>query len=285
MAVYICTPEQLSFRNGSLFGALTKVRINPYRGIHPLSKPEWIPLSKLNFIWMRKDPPVDAAYYQTCQLLTTLPPAVSVINNPKTLIAKNEKLFALEFKKWAPKTVISRQTKDLISFLKELGGKMVVKPLASKGGEGVRLVYGKDPLIKKRLLNVTEEGKRLCVAQEFLPKALSHGDKRIVLVDGKPLGAFLRPPTPDTLSGKTVPFVKDLPAQLTEKEKQLCDDLCPVLKKSGLFFVGIDVIDNRLIEINFTSPAGIPELNHLYGKSFEESVINHLIRKSLRGNG
>jgi len=279
MAVYFCTPAEIFWEKGEVWGSLWQARVNPFKGFSQISSSKRISLSKMDLVWMRKDPPIDSTYIQTCQLLTLIPKPTVVLNNPHMLITKNEKLFALEFKKWIPKTLVSRSLKQLLAFLSSQNGKMVIKPTSNRGGLGVELVKSSDPALKKKLLGLTKNEREFIIAQQFLPKALTHGDKRIVLIDGKPLGVILRNPNQNTLTGKKLPYLPDSPTTMTQKERKLCQALAPTLKKCGLFFVGIDVIDEKLIEINLTSPAGFPELNKLYGGRSEEKAINLLCRK------
>jgi len=284
MAVYFCTPAEMFWENGGVWAKVWQARVNPFKGFSQISSPKRMPLSKMNVVWMRKDPPIDTAYIQTCQLLTLIPKPTVVLNNPHMLINKNEKLFALEFKKWIPKTIVSRSLKQLLAFLSAQKGKMVIKPTSNRGGVGVELVKRSDPHLKKKLLGLTQNESEFIIAQQFMPTALTDGDKRIVLIDGKPIGAILRNPNENTLTGKKLPYLPDSPTTITKRELKLCQALAPTLKKCGLFFVGIDVIDEKLIEINLTSPAGFPELNKLYGGCSEEKVVNQLFRKYFRGS-
>lgn len=281
-AIYFCHPKDLFWDKNNVWAHALNAKINPKKGMTLNKKKQTLSLNQFQIVWMRKDPPIDANYIQTCQLLALAPPSTLVLNNPQTLMLKNEKLFALEFQKWIPQTIVSRDKNELHSFLQKQS-KVVIKPLDNRGSIGVRLISKKEFASKSKWLDVTNNESAYIMAQEYLPEAITQGDKRIVLIDGKPIGAFLRPATPETLKGRGLSYVSDLPTELTLKEKQLCRDLAPQLKKLGLFFVGIDVIAEKLIEINITSPAGIPELNHLYGKSFEKEIFDLLYRKFLRG--
>lgn len=277
-SIYLCEPKHLFWAKNQPWTECRQATINPKKGASLSSSLKKISLNKFNFIWMRKDPPIDQHYLQTCQILLQVSPSTKILNNPLSLIEKNEKLFALEFPQWIPKTIVSRNPSQLHSFLKE-HQKVVIKPLHNRASLGVRLISAKHFGSKKNWKELTDNESAYIMAQKYLPQALTQGDKRIVLVDGKPIGVFLRPPTPETLTGQSPPFVSDFPTELTPKEKQLCKDLSPHLKRLGLFFVGIDVIAEKLIEINFTSPAGIPELNYLYGKSFEKEILDAAYRK------
>ena len=280
--LFLCEPRHLFWHENQPWGECHAAQINPKKGIRLKSRAKRFSLNEFQFVWMRQDPPVDHHYIQTCQLLARVSPPTIVLNNPAALIEKNEKLFALEFPQWSPRTCVSRLGSELHAFLKK-EGKAVIKPLNQRGGIGVELVSWPHFGPQKRWHELTENENTYILAQQYLPAAMTQGNKRILLVDGKPIGAFVRPPTPDTLSGKPSPYVSDLATTLTAKEKKLCAELSPVLKKLGLFFVGIDVIAEKLIEINVTSPAGIPEMNKLYGGAFEKKIVDLLCRKFLQG--
>lgn len=283
LSVFFSTPEELFWDKGKVWGFLRQAKINPFKGAARPTPSRPLPLSQMDVVWMRKDPPINPQYHQTCQLLRLLPSSILVLNNPETLILKNEKLFPLEFPHWTPKTIVTKSLAQLRQFLKEQKGEMVVKPVANRGGRGVQLIRSSDTRLKQKLLKLTSDGKDFIIAQKFLPQALTKGDKRIVLLDGKPMGAFVRPPNPQTLTGKPLPFVPDRTTEITPKEKKLCRELAPLAKKLGLFFLGIDVIAEQLIEINLTSPAGIPELDKLYGGNHAKIMINAMRHKFFRG--
>ncbi len=281
-ALFLCEPRHLFWQGNHPWAGCRGAQINPKKGIRLKSKTTTLSLNQFQFVWMRKDPPVDHHYIQTCQLLARVAPPTVVINNPIALIEKNEKLFALEFPQWSPRTCVARSSSKLHAFLKK-EQKVVIKPLNQRGSIGVKLIQSQHFGPQKGWLELTENESTYILAQHYLPAAMIHGNKRILLIDGEPIGAFIRPPTPDTLTGKTLAYVSDLPTTLTSKEKKLCQVLAPALKKLGLFFVGIDVIAEKLIEINITSPAGVPEMNKLYGGAFEKKIVDLLCRKFLRG--
>lgn len=280
--VYFAQPSQLYLRSGKLFCEASQFVLNFKRGTFRFLSKQTLSAGKLNLIWMRKDPPVDKSYIQTCQLLTMVPSSTRVLNNPHSLMIKNEKLFSLEFEKYIPKTIVTQQTGLLHEFLKNQK-KAVLKPLHQRASLGIRLLSAKDFPNLKSWKKIRDNESAYIMLQEYLPAALTEGDKRILLVNGKPIGAFIRPPTPETLGGDSKHYVADLSTRLTKREYQLCRCLKPILKRLGLFFVGIDVIDDKLIEINITSPAGIPELNRLYSENHEKIVIDSLVRKFFPG--
>lgn len=222
--------------------------------------------------WQRKDPPVDADFVTATQILGLCGRTV-VLNRPAAILAHNEKLFALEFPELMAETTVTRRIPELIDFMAKLGGEMIVKPLDGKGGEGIFHVANGDRNLFSILETATEFGTRWTMAQRYLP-AVREGDKRILLLDGEPLGALLRVPAAGETRSNL--HVGGTPAQvpLDEADQKIVEALAPTLKKEGLFFVGIDVIGGRLTEINVTSPTGVQEINTLEGRRLEVEVID-----------
>lgn len=270
--VFTCTPADLHWAAGGVVANLTRTKFSP-GGARRVGSPKPVSLSTMNVVWMRKDPPVDLAYLTACQLLAQIPRPTVVVNNPQSLQTLNEKLFPLDFPKWIPPTLVSRSPAQLRQFLRRQKGKLVLKPLHQRGGRGVRLVR-KIPAGRQN---------DFILAQAFLPAALTQGNKRVLFVDGRLLGVFLRTPPANPLRGEPVRGETELPTRLTRREKAICQSLSAAFRKHRLFFVGIDLIQERLIEINITSPAGIPELNAVHGGHFEKRVIDALCRKFFRG--
>ena len=222
--------------------------------------------------WQRKDPPVDADFVTATQILGLCGRTV-VLNRPAAILAHNEKLFALEFPELMAETAVTRSIPELVDFMAKLGGEMIVKPLDGKGGEGIFHVATGDRNLYSILETATQFGTRWTMAQRYLP-AVREGDKRILLLDGEPLGALLRIPAEGETRSNL--HVGGTPAQipLDEADRTIVEALAPTLKAEGLFFVGIDVIGGRLTEINLTSPTGLQEINTLEGQQLEVQVID-----------
>lgn len=278
-SVYTATISDLFIHGGHAMARLTQTEFHSQTGYHRCGSPKDMSLGSLSLLWMRKDPPIDRAYLDACQILSQVPRGVPVINPPLQLMSKNEKLFALEFRHWTAPTLVTASVQSLGRFLQEMEGRMVVKPLHNRGGRGVRLLEKRDRRWKKILERMTRGGTHPILAQEFLPEAISQGSKRILFVDGRPLPPFLRLPPANVLQGQALRGEKEAPCSLTPLETKMCRELGAVFRRLGLFFVGIDLIGGKLIEINITSPAGIPELNKLYGGNYEAQIIDAMIRK------
>ena len=186
-------------------------------------------------------------------------------------------MFALEFPQFCPRSLITREIQRARDFAQKEDGKVVIKPWDGNGGRGVLVSQYNDPNFRSMLEILTEEESQYIIVQQYIPEVVE-GDKRIILIDGEPVGWMARIPQPGDHRGNmhvgaTVEFFT-----LTEKDKEICDVLRPRLKELGLLFVGIDIIGEYLTEINVTSPTGIQEINPMMGISIE-SLITDAVEK------
>ncbi len=223
------------------------------------------PLSELDVILMRKDPPFDMEYiYATYILEQAEARGALVVNRARALRDANEKLYCNWFPQCAPPTLVTREASLIREFLKE-HGEIVVKPLHGMGGRSVfRLRHG-DMNTTVVIENMTEHGTRFTMAQKYLPEIAS-GDKRILVIDGEPVPyALARVPAEGESRGNLAAGGKGVGVPLTERDRWLCAQVAPRLREDGLLFVGLDVIGDYLTEINVTSPTCIRELDKLYG--------------------
>jgi glutathione synthase len=232
------------------------------------------PLETFDAVFMRKDPPADAAYLYATMLLSLADTRRTfVINNPAGLREANEKLYSLNFPDAIPPTLVTYEIPRLKSFLEEQGGEMIVKPLDGHGGEGVFLVTTKDRNLGAILETVTQYESRLIMAQRYLPEA-RNGDKRLIVLDGEPLGCTLRVPRDDEHRGNIHVGGTCVKAPVTARDRDLCRMLKPRLERDGLYFVGLDIIGDYLTEVNVTSPTGVQEIDRLDGANLEGKVID-----------
>ncbi len=271
--VWACTPSDLQARGDKAWVVAKPVEPDPWIKIH---QPKGQPLTDFTCIWMRKDPPVDEAFLYATHLLEVSERAgVLVLNKPSSLRAWNEKLGALRFSELMAPTLVASRIAELATFARE-EGEVVIKPLGGKGGQGVVRVTNDAPGIEALLELVTDQERLPVMMQRFLP-AVVEGDKRILLVNGKPLGAINRRPKSGDFRSNLALGGQAEATQLSLREEEICHALAPELKKDGLFFVGIDVIGGMLSEINVTSPTGIREVESLMGVPLADQIIANLL--------
>jgi glutathione synthase len=233
-------------------------------------------LDDFHVIFMRKDPPFDMNFFYATHLLGLVDPSRSfVINDPRGLREANEKLYALNFPEAIPPTLVCQDQSRLREFLREVGGEMIVKPLDGCGGSGVFLVEEKDRNLNCILETATLLGSRPIMAQRYLPE-IRKGDKRVLVLNGEPLGAVLRVPREDEHRGNIHVGGECVRAEVTERDREICSVMKPRLRRDGLYFVGLDVIGDWLTEVNVTSPTGVQEVDRLSGLKLESDVIDFI---------
>jgi glutathione synthase len=273
---YHCLIRDLYIQDGEAWALAHPVEI--------LSDPPWIRLSTeggparvrladVDAVFMRKDPPFDRAYLYATLVLERARGQTLLINDPRGLRDANEKLYALNFPEWTPRTLVTAHRDMIHEFCRQNGGVAIIKPLDGAGGMGVIQIRTGDKSARAIVDMLTHEGQRLAIVQEFLP-AVTEGDKRILLLDGEPLGAILRVPRADDLRSNIHVGGSVVPADLTDREHEMVRAIAPRLRADGLVFVGLDVIGERLTEVNVTSPTGIQELGRFRGASASDEVID-----------
>jgi glutathione synthase len=229
---------------------------------------------EVDVVFQRVDPPVDADYIVATQLLDLCRRA-RVLNSPRAILSFNEKILALAYPELMPETLVTRSIAELRDFRAKLGGRIVVKPLDGKGGEGIFVVMEEDPNAASIFEQVTAFGTRWALGQQFMPE-VRQGDKRILLLEGEPLGALLRVPTTDDLRANLHVGGVAVKTELSAADRRIVDRLAPDLVREDLFLVGIDVIGGKLTEINVTSPTGMQEIDRLDGVCLESRVIDRV---------
>ena len=270
--IWVCTLADLSVLGDQPHVLATPVRPEPWICLGHRQKHK---LSVFTIVWMRKDPPVDDAYlYATHLLELAEQPGVSVINRPAALRAWNEKTGALRFHHLMAPTLVASRISDLAAFARDQGD-LVLKPLGGRAGRGGIRINARAPGLEALLELATEQERVPIMVQQFLP-AVTAGDKRILLVDGEPLGAVNRRPAAGEFRSNLAVGGQPERTELSTRELEICDYLAPVLRAEGLFFVGIDVIDGHLSEINVTSPTGVREIERLSGIPLADQVIAKL---------
>jgi len=234
-------------------------------------------LEELDLVLMRKDPPVDLEFITATWILEAAErEGTLVANRPQSLRDTNEKLAATWFPHLAPPSLVSRDGAALRAFM-EAQGRVVLKPLDSMAGRSVFVTGLGDPNASVILEDLTQRGQRTVMAQRFLPAVAETGDKRILLVNGDPVtGALARIPPPGELRANLAAGGRAQPSELTERERQICREIGPVLRERGLYFVGIDVIGGCLTEINVTSPTGIRQIDRHFGLNVAGMLLDAL---------
>ena len=271
--IWSCTPQDLEARGDEVWASSLKVEVNPWISF---KKNDCIPLAEFNCIWMRKDPPVNEAYLYATHLLEVAErKGVKVINKPSSLRAWNEKLGALRYSHLMAPTIVASKVKDLINFA-NINNEVVIKPLGGKGGQGVIRINKNSPGIKSIIELITSQEELPVMMQKFIPEVIE-GDKRIIIVNGEAIGSINRIPQGGDFRSNLAMGGKAEQTLLTEKEKSICSELSQHFKDEGLFFVGIDVINGMLSEINVTSPTGLREIENLSNKNVSAEVIEKLL--------
>jgi glutathione synthase len=284
---WFCLPSEVSAVGNDAACEATEVRVSdvpPHtaKGIRRRKQ-----LSEFDAVFVRKDPPFDAQYLYLTQLLDLATASTLIVNSPRGLRDANEKLFALRFTEYSPRTLVTASPTHIQEFLREIGGRGVMKPLDGAGGFGVVLLTEDDPNLRALIDLQTLEGRRPALLQEYLP-GVKEGDKRVLLLDGQVLGAIRRVPFGNDIRANIHVGGSVEPTQLTRTEEQLVSSVGEELRKRGLWFVGLDLISERLIEVNVTSPTGIQQLSKHLGRPVEQDVIawaeSHSKRRATTGS-
>ena len=243
-----------------------------------------IPLDAFDMVLMRKDPPVDVNYLHATWILEQARDKTLLVNDPRGLRELNEHLAVLRFPELTPPTLVTRDARRLATFQREQGGAIVVKPVDGFGGLGVFLVKDGDPNASSIFETSTGAGTRWTMAQRYLPEAVD-GDKRILLVDGEPVGAVLRVPGKNEARGNLHVGGRAVKAELDSDDRAIIAAITPTLRHFGQILVGIDVIGGRLTEINITSPTGVRHIEALDHKNVAGEVLDRLERAARARTG
>ena len=276
-----CLVRDLFIRDGEAWALTHRIEIlaqAPWIVLHRDAGPTRTRLHETDAIFIRKDPPFDRAYSYATLVLERARGGPVIVNDPRGLRDANEKLYALNFAEWTPRTMVTADRDMIHEFVKEVGGRAVIKPLDGAGGSGVMAISPSDKNTRSIVDMLTHEGHRLAMVQEFLP-SVTVGDKRILLLDGEPLGAILRVPRGDDIRSNIHVGGSVVPTELTARERAMVAAIGPKLRADGLYFVGLDVIGERLTEVNVTSPTGIQELGRFTGTTPSDKVIEWVEKK------
>ncbi|THD60761.1 glutathione synthase [Phenylobacterium sp.] len=263
-SLFVYTPDTLAMEDGRVFARGRDVSVRRVAGDHVTAgEMRGTELTEFDVILLRQDPPFDMHYIDTTFFLQVVHPRVLVVNDPVEVRNAPEKLFVTRFPGLQPPTLITSDPVAIADF-RARHGDIVLKPLNGKGGSGVTRHLADDPNLGTLLELHAEIAREPVIVQKFLP-AVTKGDKRILLVDGEPVGAINRVPQRGQIRSNMAVGGTPEPVELTARDREICAEIGPELKSRGLLFVGIDVIGDYLTEINVTSPTGAVALKTFSG--------------------
>jgi len=242
-------------------------------------------LAEFDVVLMRKDPPVDVEYLHATWILEHARGKAVLVNDPRGLRELNEHLAVLRFPDITPPTIVTRSIEQVRAFQRAHGGTIVVKPVDGYGGLGIFVVRDGDPNASSIIETATCAGTRWTIAQRYLPEIV-RGDKRIILVDGEPIGALLRVPASNEARGNLHVGGRAVKSSLDERDRAIVARVAPVLREHGQILVGLDVIGGMLTELNITSPTGVRQLSRLDDRDCAAPIVDCFERmaRALRGH-
>lgn len=285
--VWITQASQLSVVDSNAVAYLQRVEIIPvklseegYFAANPwykLSDKTNISLETMDAVFMRTDPPVNDVYLYATYILDYIDQNQTlVINSPKGIRDANEKMYALQFTEAIPETIVTADKHLIRQFVERIGA-AVLKPLGNKAGEGILFLEPDDRNFNSIVELSTLRGRVPVMLQTFLPEA-KQGDKRIILLDGEPVGALNRLSAPGEFRNNMAAGGTVAQTEITTREREICTQLAKTLKSDGLIFVGIDAIGGYLTEVNVTSPTGIREIDRFSDANLGKKVIQWVER-------
>lgn len=283
-ALFHYQPRDLIFRHNRLLARVRPLAVRrEYGNHHAFGSAQVVDLATMDVILMRQDPPFDMSYITATHLLEHLQPRVLVVNDPVHVRNAPEKLFVAHFPELMPPTLITTDRQEILAFRAEHED-IIVKPLFGNGGAGVFHLKPDDENLGALLEMFTQLYREPVIVQKYLPE-IRQGDKRIILIEGEPVGAVSRLPQDGEARANFHAGGSARRTTLTTRERDICAAIGPILREKGLVFVGIDVIGDYLTEINVTSPTGIQEINRLDGVRLEETLWDAIEQRhdALRG--
>ena len=277
-SLFYYTPDRLAYQEGRVTARGWPVTVQRVQGQHAtLGDEVEVDLSDFDVVWLRQDPPFDMGYITTTHLLDMIHPKTLVVNDPFWVRNSPEKLLVLQFPDLTPPTAIARDLETLRAF-RAKHGDIILKPLYGNGGAGVFKLGAGDGNLSSLFELFTGINREPLIVQKFLPDVVN-GDKRVILVDGEPVGAINRVPQAGETRSNMHVGGRAEKVELTPRDLEICARIGPVLREKGQVFVGIDVIGNWLTEINVTSPTGIQELERFDGTNTAAKIWEAIERK------
>ena len=269
--LFYYTPDRLAYDQGKVTARGWPLTVQRAKGDHfTLGEEAVFDLSEMDVIWLRQDPPFDMFYITTTHILQRLMPETLVVNDPFWVRNYPEKLLILDFPDLMPPTAIARDLETIKAFRAQHGD-IILKPLYGNGGAGVFFLPESDRNLSSLHEMFTGFSREPLIVQKFLPE-IAKGDKRVILVDGEPVGAINRMPAAGETRSNMHVGGRPEKVALSDRDIEICARIGPLLHEKGQVFVGIDVIGNYLTEINVTSPTGIQELERFDGVNIAEQI-------------
>ncbi|RME25944.1 MAG: glutathione synthase [Deltaproteobacteria bacterium] len=270
---WFCVPQQLRAEGGQARAVCQPILARPTAPHFEIGALEDRPLGDFDVVWMRKDPPFDIDYIFSTYLLDLAPPSTLVLNRPASLRDFNEKMATFRWPELCVDTLVTQDIERAVAWARSQADRVVLKPWDGNGGRGVLVSHPDDGNLRSMVEILSNEGRRAIILQRYIPE-IRNGDKRIILIEGEPVGWMLRVPQPGDHRGNMHVGARVEATELTQREREICATLAPTMRRAGLLFVGIDVIGDYLTEVNVTSPTGIQEINRLMGLQLERRVTD-----------
>ena len=280
-AVWHCGPGDLWSVGDRVFARASRLQVGPRPLVADVLEAAEIDTATCRVVFKRTDPPFDMTYIFCTYLLDLVALRVPVVNAPHALRDANEKMIITRFPDLIVPTVVTRDPGRIRSFVSEQGGRAVVKPWDGNGGRGIFVLQEDDRNLGSLIESSTADGRDFVMVQAYIPE-IALGDKRIILVDGVPKGAFLRVPPKNDHRGNMHVGASVRECEMTERDLLICDALKPLLVENDLIFTGIDVIGDWLTEVNVTSPTGLQECAQLYGSHIAADIVDAALARPLR---
>lgn len=283
--ILLTESNNLKIINNKVFAKFDEVSVKQEENNHLKVKSSAdYSLDAFNIIFARKDPPVNENFLSYLLMLSLTPHLGDnscdsknqckplIINNPEGMLKANEKLYALNFPEFIPTTIVTSKKNEILDFLNE-HNEAVIKPLYDKGGEGVFYLNKGLKNLEEVIETSVNNGPSVAIVQKYIPE-VKNGDKRIILLNGVPLGAILRVPKAGEFRANMSRGASVRACTLSGRDLEICEALKPYLQKDGLHFAGIDVINGYLTEVNVTSPTGLQEIERLDGRAVAQEIAN-----------
>lgn len=278
--VYYLRMEDLAAEGDVAFGVMQPCALRRTAGDHhTLGAAEYAPVHTLDAVFMRKDPPFDVNYLHAAHLLELAEQkGCFVINKPNGLRAANEKLYALHFPEFIPDTIVTRDAARIVEFIDAHDGRAIIKPVDGHGGAGIFVLEKNDKNLNALIEVSTQVGTARVICQSYIPE-IRQGDKRILVLNGEPIGAIIRVPANTEHRGNIHVGGTVEKIALSQRDREICKAVGERLRRDGIWFSGVDVIGDYLTEVNVTSPTGIQEMSRLDGVDGAGMVIEFIEEK------